>query len=122
MNRNIAAFLLILTWGISFSGCAVQPSESTVRSTIIKHFEERRFKVAELRIGKIQPISLAEKTYMGTAAFNVEIKSITLEVTDGATRPKGQRLIFNDAAVTIKERPDEKGLWIVSDISGIYIP
>ena len=122
MKKNIIAFLLILTSGISFSGCAVKPSESTVRNTIIKHFEERRFKVVELQIGKIQPISLAEKTYMGTAAFNVEIKSITLEVTDGTTRPKEERLIFNDAAVTIKERPDEKGLWIVSNIAGIHIP
>lgn len=122
MKRIIIAFLLLLISGISFSGCTVKPSESTVRNTIIKHFEERRFRVAELRIGKIQPISLAEKTYMGTAAFNVEIKSITLEVTDGATRPKEEPLIFNDAAVIIKERPDEKGLWIVSNISGIYIP
>jgi len=62
---------------------------------------------------------------MGTKGYLVEIKSITLEATENIGLPvqykKGEKLTFNNAAITIREKHDKRGEWIISNISGIAI-
>jgi hypothetical protein len=63
--------------------------------------------------------------YMGTKGYFVEIKSITLEATENIGLPvqykKGEQLTFSNATMTIREKSDKKGEWIISRISGIAI-
>lgn len=68
---------------------------------------------------------MSEQRYMGTKGYLVEIKSITLEPAENIGLPvqykKGEKLTFRNAAITIREKSDNKGEWIISNISGIAI-
>jgi hypothetical protein len=123
-NRDKGPVLLFLLAGLFFvSACAVPPQEKTVRDTLTRHFEERHYKVIEITVGGMRPISLDKKTYMGTEGYVVEIRSITLESTRDAGIPglpeKREKMTFRDAAVQIREKTGEKGTWVISNVSGI---
>jgi hypothetical protein len=96
-----------------------------VTDIITQYFADKKFKVSELQIGNIKPIPMGEQRYMGTRGYFVEIKSITLEATENIGLPvqykKGEQLTFSNATMTIREKSDKKGEWIISRISGIAI-
>lgn len=108
------------------SGCKAAPQESTIRDLITKHFESGHYKVVQLDIAGISQIALADKGYMGTEGYLVHINAITLEVSENkgvpVTMKKGQRITFKNCTINIKERIDRKGVWVISDISGIPVP
>ena len=118
-------FLLTVILIFSLSACSLPPSKDTVRDTITQYFEFKKFKVTDIQIGDIKPIPMSEQRYMGTKGYLVEIKSITLEATENIGLPvqykKGEKLTFNNAAITIREKSDKRGEWIISNISGIAI-
>jgi hypothetical protein len=96
-----------------------------VKEVIIKYFEVRKYRIADMDIGEIKPIPISERRYMGTKGYLVEIKSITLETAENIGLPvqnkKGEKLTFSNATITIRETSDKKGEWIISNISGIPI-
>jgi hypothetical protein len=96
-----------------------------VKDVVIKYFEVRKYRIADIDIGDIKPMPMSEQRYMGTKGYLVEIKSITLEATENVSLPvqnkKGEKLTFNNAVITIREKNDKKGEWIISNISGIPI-
>jgi hypothetical protein len=106
-----------------FPGCTVKPDDEAAKDIIARYFQERRYKVVAIDIGEITSIPLSKKVYMGAEGYIVEVRSITLEVTDDAGPPeyykRGQRLTFRNAAVQIKEGKRES--WRVSNISGIPV-
>jgi len=66
---------------------------------------------------------LDQRTYMGTQGHVVEIAHIALEVREDAREyKKGERLVFTNAVIRIREQVGKKGDWIIADISGIYVP
>ena len=105
-------------------GCAVAPSGDDLRGAITDYFEGQHYGVVNIRIGKIEGVPLAEKTYMGTPGYVVEIPAITLEAKQdkGLNIRKGDRLIFSNAKIRVRQDPGHKGLWHVSIISGIAVP
>lgn len=68
---------------------------------------------------------MSKQRYMGTRGYFVEIKSITLETAKNiglaVQNKKVERLTFSNAAITIREKNDKRGEWIISNISGITI-
>ena len=118
-------FLLTVILIFSLSACSLPPSKDTVKDVIIKYFEAKKYRIADIDIGDIKPIPMSEQRYMGTKGYLVEIKSITLEATENIGLPvqykKGEKLTFNNAVITIREKSDKKGEWIISNISGIAI-
>lgn len=64
------------------AGCTPRPPESSLREGIIRHFESKKYTVLELTIGDITPIPLKDMRYMGMLGYIVDIKSLTLEVTE----------------------------------------
>jgi hypothetical protein len=116
-------FILFSVAIIFLSSCSTAPSEEAVSAVIRDHFEGRGYKVAELRIGGISSVPLSGKTYMGTKGHVVEIRKIDLEVLrDIGDHKKGERLVFADASIRIREKADKKGGWIVAQLSGIPVP
>jgi len=105
-------------------GCAVSPSDDDLRSSIKDYFEGQHYWVVNIRLGKIEGVPLAEKTYMGTPGYVVEVPAITLEAKQdkGPGIRKGDRLIFSNAKIRVRQDPGNKGLWHVSIISGIVVP
>jgi hypothetical protein len=118
-------FLLTVILIFSLSACSLPPSKDTAKDVIIKYFEDRKYRIADIDINDIKPIPMSEQRYMGTKGYLVEIKSITLEATENIGLPvqykKGEKLTFNNAAITIREKHDKRGEWIISNISGIAI-
>jgi hypothetical protein len=118
-------FLLTFVLIFLFSACSLPPSKDTVKDVVIKYFEVRKYRIADIDIGDIKPMPMSEQRYMGTKGYLVEIKSITLEATENVSLPvqnkKGEKLTFNNAVITIREKNDKKGEWIISNISGIPI-
>jgi hypothetical protein len=115
--------LAILLSSLLLSSCALAPSQDAVHDTIQKFFEDRKCRVIELQIGSISALPLDQKTYMGTAAHIVEIRKITLEISeDVAEYRKGELLTFTNGSVSIREKVDAKNQWIVVNISGIRVP
>jgi hypothetical protein len=115
--------MVFIIFSISLSSCTTAPSEETVSAVIRDHFEERGYRVVDLRIGGISPVPLSRKTYMGTEGHVVEIRRMDLEVLkDNRGHKKGERLVFTDASIQIREKADKKGGWIVGNISGIPVP
>ncbi|HET6514893.1 MAG TPA: hypothetical protein VFG09_07005 [Thermodesulfovibrionales bacterium] len=117
--------LVIATTILVLLRCAAPPPEQDIRATIVKFFEERGYKVVDMTIGSARPVPLRKKRYMGTEGYLVDITSVTLEVTRDAGAEgrykKGQRLVFTDGTVQIREKSDEKGSWLISNISGIPV-
>jgi hypothetical protein len=105
-------------------GCSVAPSESTVAGAITDYFENRHYNVVNLKIEKIEGLSLSEKTYMGTPGYVVDIGYITLEpkADKDIGIGKGDQLSFSNARVRLTQDKANKNLWRVTIISGISVP
>jgi hypothetical protein len=130
--RNIGGFhknclfpLVVLHAFFLLTGCNASPSKSEVARVITNYFEEKHYMVIGIDVRDIQPVPLGEKTYMGTEGYIVDVRSITLEVTEDIGAPwsykKGQRLTFRNAVVRVREQPGQKGKWVISNISGIPV-
>jgi len=115
--------LVILLLSLYLISCSVAPSSDVVQDTIRKFFEDRKCRVIELQIGSISPLPLNQKTYMGTAAHVVEIRKITLEISEDLREYRnGDLLTFANGSISIREKVDAKNQWIVANISGIRVP
>ena len=118
------SFLIVFIFvSISLSSCSTAPSEEAVKAVIRDHFEGRGYKVVDLQISGISSVPLSQKTYMGTEGHLVSVRRITLEVLGSTVDyKKGERLIFTDASIRIREKVARKGKWVVANISGIPVP
>lgn len=117
------ASLAILLFSLFLFSCSIAPSQDAVHDTIRKFFEDRKCRVIELQIGSISSLPLNQKTYMGTAAHIVEIRKITLEISEDLREyRKGEILTFTNGSISIREKVDAKNQWIVANISGIRVP
>jgi hypothetical protein len=118
--RKVSILLFLILLG----GCSVVPSETTIQKAITDYFESNHYKVAELKIGKIEGIPLSEKTYMGTPGYVVDVVSIVLEPQQdkGAGIRKGTRLTFTNATIRVRQDVVNKNAWHVSIVSGISVP
>lgn len=117
-------FVLSIFLITAFESCSVAPSKRAVENSITDFFESRHYKVVDLKIGKIKGIALAEKTYMETPTYDVDIVSITLQpqADKGINIKKGKQLIFTKAIIRIKQNTANKNMWQVSTMSGISVP
>ncbi len=115
----VAIFLFTALWG-----CSAAPSDITVKMAITDYFESSHYKVLDLKIGKIRGMPLAEKIYMGTPGYVVDVVSITLEPQQdkGSDIKKGSVLTFTNATIRIREDVINKNVWHVSIVSGISVP
>jgi hypothetical protein len=122
-NSLFTALLTIIL--LFLSGCSVPPPESEIEEAIIKHFEEKQFKVLAIVMGDLRPIPPREKQYMGTEGYIIDIPLVTLEFTKdrGESLPYkiGQHVTFKNAHIRIKKRTGKNGKWIITDIAGIPI-
>ena len=118
-------FPLTITLILLLSACSLPPSKDTAKDVIIQYFAAKKFNVADIQIREIKPIPMSEQRYMGSKGYLVDIKSITMEVSEDVGLPaqnkKGDRLTFSNATITIREKTDKKGNWIISNISGIPV-
>ena len=123
MKRPLS-FLVIVFLFSGTESCAVAPSEDDLRGAVTDYFEGQHYGVVNIRIGKIEGVPLAEKTYMGTPGYVVEVPAITLEAKQdkGLNIRKGDRLIFSNARIRVRQDPGNRGRWHVSIISGIAVP
>ncbi|RJR19628.1 MAG: hypothetical protein C4581_04615 [Nitrospiraceae bacterium] len=114
---SLIALVLIIV------GCSVPPPRSIIEKVIISHYESGPYKVMELVIGDIGPIPAAEKQYMGTEGYVVNVPSITLEFLRDIGEPwkykKGHHMTFHDGTIRIKKTGD--GEWLIVDIAGIPV-
>ena len=119
-----ASSLVIILLIAASWGCSVAPSERTVAGAITDYFESSRYKVVDLKIGKIEGMSLSEKTYMGIPGYVVDIASITLEpqADKGIDIKKGKQLTFSNARIRVIQDMANKNVWHVFIISGISVP
>ena len=108
----ISIFLLL--------GCNASPPHNEIKNEIIKHFEERHYKVIDIDISAIESTPQQEKIYMGTEGYVVKIKSITLEPKQPEDT-KGQRSIYEKGTIRIRKSTDQSQKWIIADISGIPV-
>jgi len=118
LSRSLEAILLCVV-----ASCAIAPSDDEVKMAITDFFGRRHYKVVALTIGKREGIPLAEKTYMGTPGFVVEVHTITLEAQQdkGSDIKKGMRFTFSNARMRMRQDSENKSLWHVSIISGIAV-
>ena len=122
-SSNSRAGLVILLFPLFFFSCSVAPSQDVIQHTIQRFFENRKCRVIELQIGSISSLPLSQKTYMGTDAHIVEVRKITLQISeDVGEYRKGDLLTFTNGSVSIREKVDAKNQWIVANISGIRVP
>jgi len=127
--KNVSKHGLLLSLSVILffllSGCTMPPSKNAAKEVITKYFEAKRYKVVEIEIGNIKPIPINEQRYMGTKGYLIDVKVITLEATEDIGSPviykKGEKLTFNNGRITIREKSDKKGDWIISNIFGIAI-
>ncbi|MDH4232555.1 MAG: hypothetical protein OEW04_11085 [Nitrospirota bacterium] len=121
-----ASAILLVPLMFLLPGCRPVPAGQVVKALIERHFETEKYHVAEIRVGDIKPLSLGEKTYMGTPGYLVNISSITLEIRQDigaqAAYRKGQHVTFTNARVSIKEQPGHTGKWVITRIEGIPVP
>lgn len=105
------------------TSCTVAPSEDEIKRAITYYFDKQDYRVVYLKIGKIEDIRLAEKTYMGTPGYVVDITSIVLEAQrdKGSDIMKGKRLTFPGAKISMRQDIENKSLWHVSIVSGIEV-
>ena len=123
MNKTSYFLIIVLFFITALWGCSTAPSESTVAGAITTYFENNRYKVLDLKIGKIAGMPLSEKTYMGTPGYVVEVISITLEPLEdkGSDIRKGSQLTFSNALIRVRQDTANKDEWHVSIISGISV-
>ncbi len=111
---------LLLFGAFFMAGCAAAPSEQAVEETLVRHFEERGYRVIALELGAIEPISTGERSYMGTPAYAVGIRMLTLEGI--GSKQSTAPLVFMNSIVRIREKPGRKGEWLVYRVEGIPVP
>ncbi len=105
--------LLIILCAMSILiSCSVDPGMENVRGSIIKHFESRNYKVADMEISKIERQPLGQREYMAPKKYDVYIHLITLESSGRGP------LTFKDAVIRIRST-DKHGVWLVDLITGI---
>jgi ribosomal protein L21E len=114
---TLCAFLIGI---FLFLGCNVSPPENEIRNEIIKHFEDRHYKVIDIDISAIESIPQHEKLYMGKEGYIVRLKSVTLEVQNPEDT-KGRRLIYENGTVRIRKSTDQLQKWIITDISNMEV-
>lgn len=127
MKRNVIRTILFVgAILITVSGCSAPPNKREVEETIIKHFEAKGYKVAELKVGSIKSLDISEKTYMGTPGYMVDIPLITLfpveNIGDIWNYKEGEKVTFRDARIMIQESTGPDREWTISYISGISAP
>ncbi len=119
-----SGFFVIALFVSALDGCTVGPSEKDIKFAVNDYFERQDYQVVDLRIGRIEGIPLSAKTYLGSQAYVVEIKAITLEARRDKVPDvkKGSRQIFSGARIKVRQDTVNKNLWHVSIISGIVVP
>ncbi len=121
MMRSARILVIYLLYVVT--SCTVAPSDGDIKRAITDYFDKQDYRVAYLKIGRIEDIHLAEKTYMGTPSFVVEISSIVLEAQrdKGPDIMKGNRLTFSGAKIGMSQDVENKSLWHISIVSGIAV-
>lgn len=120
---RVRASLAILLISLFLFSCSIAPSQDAVHETIRKFFEDRRCRVIELQIGSISSLPLDQKTYMGTAGHIVEVRKITLQITEDLREyRRGELLTFTNGSISIREKVDARNQWMVVNVSGIAVP
>jgi len=113
--------ILLLT-----GGCAPSPSKGEIEETIVKYFEIKQYKVAELSIGNIDPIPVSKQQYMGTPGYTVNVTTLILEIPEDTGAPwnyrKGQRGSFNNIQITLRQSSGQDKKWLIVHISGVPVP
>ncbi len=77
-------------------------------------------------IGEIRSMPMGEKQYMGSPGYDVDVRSITLEVDkktgDARAHEKIPQITFSNATVRIREGkvPDKE--WTIVNITGMAVP
>lgn len=108
------------------SGCAPPPSKGEIEEVIVKYFEIKQFKVAELSIGTIDPIPAGKLHYMGTPGYTVNVNTLILEIPEDTGAPgnyrKGQRVSFKNIQITIRQSTGQNKKWLIVNISGVSVP
>lgn len=104
-------------------GCSVKPDKKVVKEAIDRYFQDRHYEVLEIDIAAISSIPVKSRVYMGPEGYTVRLRSITLEATEDSGPPlnyrKGQILTFGHALIRITA--GDKGMWLVSNVSGITV-
>jgi hypothetical protein len=120
------SILLLTAFSPFLSGCSATPSENSVKQLIIKYFEDKIYRVIKIDIGEIRTMPMGEKQYMGTPGYDVDVKAISLEVLKDTGEPwsykKGQKIMFSNASIRIKQRTVHDKDWIIVNIKGIAVP
>ncbi len=121
--RHPLVFLGTILFLFMSESCAIPPSENDLKGAITNYFDSRDYRVIDIRIGKIEGVPLAEKTYMGTPGYIVEIPSITLEAKQDKAPDisKGDRLTFSNAIIRVRRDQGNSDLWRVSIVSGVSV-
>lgn len=134
-NRDILASpiaglcLSLLLLVATFSGlvsCSVAPSEHDIREIMEQYYEQKNLKVVKLALGEVRSQPMGDRTYMGTSAFIVHVRSLTLLVIEDGKSPfdrqKGDSLTLKNGTVTIREDPVKKGRYVLVSISSSIVP
>lgn len=125
MKRGEGAAAVVLAVSLLLSSCASPPSGTVIQEAIGRHFEARGYRVISLELGAVEPLSLAEKTYMGTETYIVELRSLQLEALVETGPPwnhrKGQVISTPRASVAIRRLSVKGGGWTVGAISGVPV-
>ena len=107
-------------------GCAPSPSKGEIEEAIVKYFELKQYKVAELSIGNIDPIPVSKQQYMGTPGYTVNVTTLILEIPEDTGAPwnyrKGQRVSFNNIQITLRQSTGQDKKWLIVNISGVSAP
>jgi hypothetical protein len=121
--KHAGSILMVVLLTTALVSCAVAPSEYTVKRAITDFFEKGRYKVVDLKIGKIEGVPFSDARYMGTPGYVVEVLSITLEAQadKGSDMRKGDQMTFAGARIRVRQDIENKDVWHVSVISGINV-
>ena len=124
-RRPLLSLVLFFSAIFFLPECSPSPPERIIQETITAYFEENHYRVVEMSMGEISSIAMGQKRYMGTEGYVVPIRSITLEASRDKGEPlrvrKGDRLIFRNGMIHLREKAGERGTWIVVNISGIPV-
>ncbi|MGE5893640.1 MAG: hypothetical protein ACM34I_06250 [bacterium] len=124
-HRQPRLFFFVFLTALALTTCKAAPPESVIREAITRYFEAKNYRVVELDIGNVESGPLGEKTYMAPEGYLIELRKITLEVTEDIGEPwnyrKGQVFTFTDASVRIRREKNAQEVWIVGTVSGIPV-
>jgi len=124
VNQYILLPLMIIL--LLTGGCAPSPSKGEIEETIVKYFEIKQYKVAELSIGNIDPVSVSKQQYMGTPGYTINVTTLVLEIPEDTGAPwnyrKGQRVSFKNIQITIRQSSGQNKKWLIVNISGVPVP